>query len=123
MSQTHKIIAWIAAALLIAGILPAGVLKLIGNQQMIQLFAAVGFGQWFRYFTGILEVGGCILILLPATAFWAAGVLACVMAGAIVTHVRLMLPNIITPISLLAIALVILWLRRPHRNVSSGQPN
>jgi putative oxidoreductase len=119
MSQTQKIVAWVAAVLLLAGIVPAGALKLMGNQAMIQLFAAVGIGQWFRYFTGALEIGGSILALIPATAFWGAGLIACVMIGAIVTHLRLMLPNIITPITLLALALVIVWLRRPRNNPSA----
>ena len=108
-----------AAALLLAGIVPAGALKLLGNQAMVQLFAAIGIGQWFRYVTGALEVGGSILTLIPATAFWGSALIACVMMGAIITHLRLMLPNIITPITLLALALVILWLRRPR----SGTPS
>ena len=118
MSQTQKIVAWIATALLLAGILPAGAAKLIGSQPMIQLFTAIGIGQWFRYVTGTLEIGGSILALIPATAFWGTALIACVMIGAIITHLRLMLPNIITPITLLVLALLILWLRRPPNNTS-----
>jgi putative oxidoreductase len=114
LSQTQKLAAWIATALLLAGILPAGALKLMGNQAMVQLFAAVGIGQWFRYVTGAIEIGGSILTLIPATAFWGSALIACVMIGAIVTHLRLMLPNIFTPITLLALAMVIVWLRRPR---------
>ena len=120
MSQTHKIVVWIATALLLAGILPAGALKLMGNQAMVQLFAAVGIGQWFRYVTGTLEVGGSILAVIPATAFWGTALIACVMVGAITTHIRLTLPGIVTPISLLGLALIILWLRRPRGEKSSA---
>ncbi|MDX6574654.1 MAG: DoxX-like family [Blastocatellia bacterium] len=35
--------------------LMAGFSKLLGNEQMVGLFALAGFGQWFRYLTGTLE--------------------------------------------------------------------
>ncbi|MDX6559706.1 MAG: DoxX-like family [Blastocatellia bacterium] len=35
--------------------LMAGFSKLLGNEQMVGLFALTGFGQWFRYLTGTLE--------------------------------------------------------------------
>ncbi len=38
----------------------AGGAKLIGNVGMVQEFAQIGIGQWFRYFTGILEVSGAV---------------------------------------------------------------
>ncbi len=28
-------------------------------------FEALGFGQWFRYVTGLIEVGGAIALWLP----------------------------------------------------------
>jgi putative oxidoreductase len=52
----------------------------------IELFAKIGVGQWFRYFTGGLEVICAVLLLIPRTSGIAAALLACVMAGAIFTH-------------------------------------
>ena len=43
----------------------AGGSKLSGSEQMVQLFQAIGFGQWFRYLTGFMEVGGAVLLLIP----------------------------------------------------------
>ena len=37
----------------------------MGKPEMVALFTAVGFGQWFRYVTGILELTGAVLIMVP----------------------------------------------------------
>ena len=52
----------------------------------IELFAKIGIGQWFRYFTGGLEVICAVLLLIPGSSAIAAALLACTMAGAILTH-------------------------------------
>jgi putative oxidoreductase len=52
----------------------------------IELFAKIGFGQWFRYFTGGLEIICSVLLLIPRTAAIAAALLACTMLGATATH-------------------------------------
>lgn len=36
----------------------------------VTFFDQVGIGQWFRYFTGIDEITGAILVLIPQTARW-----------------------------------------------------
>lgn len=41
-----------------------GVIKLTGISKTVQLFERIGWGQWFRYFTGALVLVGGILILL-----------------------------------------------------------
>ena len=35
---------------------------------MVEEFGHMGLGQWFRYFTGSLELLGALLILLPSFA-------------------------------------------------------
>ena len=37
-----------------------GFLKLSGDPRLVGLFDAIGFGQWFRYVTGSLEVLGAV---------------------------------------------------------------
>jgi len=56
------------------------------NSFWIQLFSKVGIGQWFRYFTGGIEVVCAILLLFPKASAIGAALLACTMAGAIVTR-------------------------------------
>jgi len=41
-----------------------GVIKLTGISKTVQLFERIGWGQWFRYFTGALVLAGGVLILL-----------------------------------------------------------
>lgn len=49
-----------------------GSAKLLGNADMIAVFEAVGIGQWFRYVTGVLDVLGAVLLVVPGkTAFGA----------------------------------------------------
>jgi putative oxidoreductase len=50
----------------------------------VNLFAQIGAGVWFRYFTGVVEVLGGLLVLIPRTALIGLAVLACTMAGAVV---------------------------------------
>ena len=50
----------------------------------VKLFEQIGAGVWFRYFTGVVEVLGALLVLIPRTMFIGLAVLACTMAGAVV---------------------------------------
>ena len=38
---------------------------------MVEMFDKIGVGQWFRYVTGLIEVGGAILMLVPGMARYA----------------------------------------------------
>ena len=51
-----------------------------------KLFAQIGWGQWFRDFTGIIQIVGGMLIVPPQTALVGMTMLACTMAGAIFFH-------------------------------------
>jgi putative oxidoreductase len=48
----------------------------------VKFFHQLGMGQWFRYFTGIVEIAGGALVLIPATVTLGLGLLACTMASA-----------------------------------------
>jgi len=48
----------------------------------VKLFHEIGIGQWFRYFTGVVEVLGGLLVLIPWTATAGLALLACTMASA-----------------------------------------
>lgn len=49
---------WAVQIALTAFFLMGGLTKLTGAPEMVGLFEAIGAGQWFRYLTGALEVGG-----------------------------------------------------------------
>jgi putative oxidoreductase len=103
---------WLLTIVSAGMFLLAGVLKLAGVQMEVDLFAAVGIGQWFRYVTGLLEIGGAIGLFVPAVAPYAALLLAAVMTGAITTHLFIVGGNPLVPILLLGATLTIAWLRR-----------
>ncbi len=48
----------------------------------VRLFQEIGFGQWFRNFTGVVEIVGGILVLIPWTVTAGLALLACTMASA-----------------------------------------
>jgi len=48
----------------------------------VQLFGRIGFGQWFRYLTGVMQIAGGLLALVPRLAIVGIGILACTMIGA-----------------------------------------
>lgn len=76
------LISWILR-LAVAGVfLSVGASKFGAESQWVKLFNQIGFGQWFRYLTGILQVTGAVLVIVPRTFLIGIGILACTMAGA-----------------------------------------
>jgi uncharacterized membrane protein YphA (DoxX/SURF4 family) len=90
----------------------AGYAKLAGDPHMIAVFDSVGIGQWFRYLTGALEVGGAIGLLIPRLVAPAAAMLACVMAGALFSHLFLIGGSPVLAVVLLGAMLTVAALNR-----------
>ena len=90
----------------------AGGSKLSGSEHMVQLFQAIDLGQGLRYVTGFLEVGGAVLVVIPALSGLGAALLAGVMAGAVVTHVFLIGGNPTLPLVVLGLNAFVAWARR-----------
>ena len=114
-SSTGKImnvVLWVLQIGAAGMFLMVGFLKLSGNAQLVGLFEAIGIGQWFRYLTGALEVGGAFLLLIPRTSGLGALLLAGVMAGAVVTHLFIVGGSPLMAIILLVVTGVIAWGRR-----------
>lgn len=90
----------------------AGGLKLMGGSDMVTLFDNIGFGQWFRYVTGILEIVAAVLIIIPALSAIGALLLSTIMLGAVLTHLLLIGGSITMPIAYLIFSLIVVWNRR-----------
>ncbi|MEU6036454.1 DoxX family protein [Actinomadura sp. NPDC047616] len=73
-------------------IVASGLPKFAGQQDAVQTFTKIGWGQWFRYFTGVVEVAGGVGLLVPRLAGLASLGLIGVMAGAVVTQVFVLEP-------------------------------
>ena len=92
--------------------LAAGGSKLAGAPAMVAMFAKIGFGQWFRILTGLLEVTAAIGLFIPSYTLYAAATLAVVMASAICFHLTILGGNPLLPIVLLLLTSLIAWLSK-----------
>jgi putative oxidoreductase len=110
----RKVVLWLLTVATAGMFLLAGVLKLAGAQIEVDLFTAVGIGQWFRYFTGLLEVSGAIGLFIANLSPYAALLLAVVMTGAVIAHLFIVGGSPVAAIVLLVLSLTIAWLRRPQ---------
>lgn len=90
----------------------AGLLKLFGAPIMVEIFAAIGVGQWFRYLTGVLELAGAAALLVPWLAGLAATGLLGVMAGAMLCEVFVMHRPPLAAGALFAVVGIVAWKRR-----------
>jgi len=105
------VILWTLQIVSAALFLFSGTLKLSGAPMMVEMFGAIGLGQWFRYFTGGLEVISAVLLLVPSLARFGALALAVTMVGAILTHLFIIGGNPAVPVALLAATTTIAWAR------------
>ena len=112
---------WIAQIGAAGMFLMAGGLKLAGAPAMVQLFDAIGIGQWFRYVTGAIEVVSAILLFVPSLAFFGALALVPTMIGAVLTHLFIVGGSPAASIVLLATTAAIAWARRDTLSVVFSQ--
>ena len=110
--KASNIALWTLQLLVALAFVSAGSGKLLGGADMIALFDAVGLGQWFRYVTGSLEVLGALLLIVPGQSAFGAVLLACVMVGAVVTHLAVLHTAPTAPVVLLALTALIARGRR-----------
>ena len=103
---------WVAQIALACLFLLVGGSKLAGAPVMVALFEAIGVGQWFRYVTGLIEVGSAVALFVPSLALFGAVALVATMLGAIATHVFVIGGSPAVPAVLLLAALVVVWARR-----------
>jgi uncharacterized membrane protein YphA (DoxX/SURF4 family) len=104
---------WVLRILLGAAMIFFSAPKLTGDQQALATFAQLG-GDPLRYLTGVLELVGGVLLLIPRTALYGAGLTALVMLGAIGSHIAVLGMGFPFPLAVLFLILagVILWLTR-----------
>ena len=92
--------------------LVAGAAKFVGDAQHVAEFAKLGLGQWFRFFTGVFELAGAVLILVPRLVAMVALLLACEMVIAVILHLTLLEGTAIPAFVALAASATVFWLYR-----------
>jgi putative oxidoreductase len=103
---------WFVRGLLALAFVAAGGAKLYGVPMLVEEFQHIGLGQWFRYFTGGLEIMGAILLLLPQRAALGALLLICIMIGAVITHLFVIGGSALPAIVLLTLNAVVAYAKR-----------
>jgi putative oxidoreductase len=109
---TRRIGAWTLQGIVAAAFLAAGAAKLAGVPFMVDLFAQIGLGQWFRVVTGVVEVTGAVALLIPGLASIGALWLGATMVGAVATHLFVLHTSPVPAIVLGLLNVVVIYLRR-----------
>ncbi len=112
-TTTQSRLLWGTRFLLALAFGVAGAAKLAGAAQMVSTFEAIGWGQWFRYLTGGIEVLGAVLMLVPATGLVAGLLLGGTMAGATLSHLLVVPGSPIPAVVLGLLCAVVVWNLRP----------
>jgi len=99
---------WVLQVLTAAAFLAAGFATLSGYPMMVETFEKVGVGQWFRYVTGVVEIGSAVLLLIPRLAPVGAALLVCTMTGAVLAHLLVVGGSPVTALVLGCFAAIIL---------------
>jgi putative oxidoreductase len=103
---------WVVQIALAGMFLLAGGSKLLGAPAMVALFNTIGIGQWFRYVTGLIEVGSAIALLVSSTAVFGALALVPTMIGAVATELFIARDSAVPAAVLLLGAVGVVWVRR-----------
>lgn len=115
---------WLPRIALVAAFVLIGYSKFSDDPRSmwVQLFDKIGFGQWFRYLAGVMQVGGALLMLMRRTITLGAAMLACTMAGAIIVDIVVQhaIGYAFVPLTLLGVITVI-WYAGRH-GVAAERP-
>jgi len=76
----------------------------------VPFFAAIGWGQWFRYASGLLDTAGALLILLPRWTFWGALIITFTVGLGTVLCFTMALFNPLFPLAITLLAATLPWL-------------
>ncbi|GIH98231.1 DoxX family protein [Planobispora takensis] len=92
-TSTSRRVLWVLQVLIAVFLIAASALpKFVGEQNAITTFELIGWGQWFRYVTGVVELAGGIGLLIPRLAGVASIGLIGLMAGAAATQILVLEP-------------------------------
>jgi putative oxidoreductase len=111
-SRNMTIVIWVMRILMAALFLFAAFGKLTGQQMMVDEFAMLPIGDWFRYVVGLLELVGAIALLTPTVSGLGALVLLGVDIGAFFAQVLFIRMDWIHTIVIGAILVALVYLQR-----------
>lgn len=109
--------------LLTLAFVAAGGAKLAGVDMMVATFDQLGFGQGFRYLTGVIEIVGAGLLWLPRRQVIGAAVLGGTMVGAVLAHLLILGPSPLPAAVLGLLSAAVLFIYRAQIPQILGRPN
>jgi putative oxidoreductase len=121
----QAIVSWVLRVVLGVAFLLIGATKFTGTANTVEYFEAIGWGQWFRYLTGFLDVGGVALLFIPRCTFYGTIVLISSVGTATVLSVTVLRGNplwgrsamVLQPLVLTLLAIALAWLTYPRKRV------
>jgi putative oxidoreductase len=113
---------WVRIAEIALGLMfvAAGLVKLSGMAFMVELFASLGFGQWLRYVTALVELAGGVLLIAGHMEYLAALALAVIMVGATASSIMVFNRSPIPPMLTFLALVVLAWRRHPSDEDGAG---
>ena len=109
---SRRIGAWALQGIIAVAFLAAGAAKLAAVPFMVDLFAQIGLGQWFRVVTGVVEIAGAVALLVPGLASIGSLWLGATMVGAVATHLFVLHTGPVLAIVLGVLNALVVYLRR-----------
>lgn len=103
-------LSWTLRILGAAAFLAAGGAKLAGVAMMVEVFNAIGIGQWLRVVTGLVEVIAAVALLVPATAAFGGVLLALMMLVATGVHLFVIGGSPVPALVLMLITGAVAWI-------------
>lgn len=89
--------------------------KLVGHSSAAEGFDRIGYGDWYMYLVGGLELAGAVALVIPVLSGVSALALMGLMIGAFVTQVTVFEgENALTPVIFFALLAVVAVVRRRH---------
>ena len=110
---------WILRVALASIFVIVGFVKIPGSihPMWVRLFERIGFGQWFRYFTALMEIVGGMLMIVPSATMVSGLFLASTMVGALLVHISVIGVGVQTVVvgTLLSGISAVMWHHRGNR--------
>jgi putative oxidoreductase len=112
-AKARTVFVWTLRMFLGIAFLVIGIEKLTGTMGTIPFFFAIGWGQWFRYVSGVLDTAGALLIFFPRWTCYGALIITCTVGLGTVLCYTMALFNPLFPLGMTLLAATLAWLTRP----------
>ncbi|MFJ8076025.1 DoxX family protein [Streptomyces sp. NPDC096176] len=113
--RTHLAVRTLQIVLALFFAIASAAPKLVGHSSAAEGFDRIGYGDWYMYLVGGLELAGAIALVIPMLSGVAALALMGLMVGAFVTQLTAFDGrNALTPVIFFAVLAVVAVVRRRH---------